>query len=518
MSNPFRRSSLAKGAVGINSFNTSPGPRGTEPLAIDTKVRATSQKHVNFASPPAIISPVSYASSPESTRQEFPSAFSSPNSSFPAPTDYSQAFASDPFAEQPDGEDDSAIEKAQENAKFNTAVVVDTTATVNVSKVDPVKDTLGRFSSGVRKPSTTQEFAAGAMDQGGSMKPTMDVDAFKRMLLTGERQSAASRGGVTQNAHTTTIQPVSDSSSNADSASISQHSLFETVPHTHEESPRTSEELDTREANEPRATPVPSSSVRRPPPPPKSRHGKPDKEATPQTGSIAKLDNFINSLTLTTSQSASSETASIPSPSIDQSPTSDRFAKPTVPESNKRTAPALPLARRKSQQPPSKPVLRRDSSSRQSVQGGFDLPPSPSAMTSTSKGPPPPPARRSTSTGERRPSLDVISVSETDSLSGQQITSDWSSVEAGPALTQIPSYLKRTSQAPPPPPPPPRRGRGSSRSSVDTQRPTMTALGMREISQGESNINRGSTGSRDILADLAALQREVDAARASAGP
>ena len=473
---------------------------------------------MNFASPPAIISPASYASSPESTRQEFPSAFSSPNSSFPAPTDYSQAFASDPFAEQPDGEDDIAIEKAQENAKVNTAIVVETTTTVNVSKHDAVTDTLGRFASGLRNPSTTQEFAAGAKDQGGLVKPTMDVDAFKRMLLTGERQSAASRVGVTPNAHTATVQPVSDSSSNADSASISQHSLFETVQPAHEESPRTSEELDTREANEPRATAGPSSSVRRPPPPPKSRHGKPDKEATPETGSIAKLDNFINSLTLPTSQSASSETASLTSPSIEQSPTSDRFAKPTVPESNKRTAPALPLARRKSQHPPSKPALTRSSSSRQSVLGGFDPPPSPSATTSTSKAPPPPPARRSTSTGERRPSLDTMPVSETDSLSGQQLSSDWSSAETGPALTQTPSYLKRTSQGPPPPLPPPRRGRGSSRSSVETQRPTLTTLGMTEVSQGEPNINRGSTGSRDILADLAALQREVDAARASAGP
>merc|ERR1711939_868054 len=498
MSNPFRRSSLAKGAVGSNSFNTSPGPRGTEPLAIDTKVRAASQKHVNFASPPAIISPASYASSPESTRQEFPSAFSSPTSSFPVPTDYSQAFATDPFAEQPDDEDDSAIEKAQENAKANTAIVVETTATVHVSRDDAVTDTLGRFASGLRKPSTTQEFAAGAKDQGGLVKSTMDVDAFKRMLLTGERQSAASRVSVTQNAHTATIQP--------------------TIPPTHEESPRTSEELDTREANEPRATAGPNSSVRRPPPPPKSRHGKPDKEATPETGPIAKLDTFINSLTLPASQSTSSATASITSPPIERSPTSDRFAKPTVPESNKRTAPALPLARRKLQQPPSKSSLTRSSSSRQSGHGGFDPPPSPSATTSTSKPPPPPPARRSTSTGERRDSLDVMPVSETDSLSGEQLTSDWSSVEAGSALTQTPSYPKRTSQGPPPPLPPPRRGRGSSRSSVETQRPTMTALGMTDVSQGDSNINRGSTGSRDILADLAALQREVDAARASAGP
>jgi hypothetical protein len=40
----------------------------------------------------------------------------------------------------------------------------------------------------------------------------------------------------------------------------------------------------------------------------------------------------------------------------------------------------------------------------------------------------------------------------------------------------------------------------------------MTATG-----ESDSNDRKGSADSRDILADLAALQREVDAARASAG-
>jgi hypothetical protein len=88
-------------------------------------------------------------------------------------------------------------------------------------------------------------------------------------------------------------------------------------------------------------------------------------------------------------------------------------------------------------------------------------------------------------------------------------------LEARPEMPHTPSYLKRLSQGLPPPPPPPRRGRGSSRSSIDTSRPSMASLGLSETGGSRSSTPRSDT--RDILADLAALQREVDAARAGAG-
>ncbi|KIW15063.1 hypothetical protein PV08_07850 [Exophiala spinifera] len=503
MSNPFRRSSLAKGAGGSNSSNTSPGPRGTEPLSIDTKVRTTSQKHVNFASPPAIISPISYSSSPESSRQDFPSNAPIQSSPLPAPTDYSHAFAIDPFAEQPGDGDDSAIEKALENARVNTAIV---TAPVVAPKINPdsaVKDTLARFASAPRGPSFGQHLDSRAKKENASSKAIMDVDAFKRMLLTG----SATPGEKAASSQPVSTQSVSDNSSSADSASISQHSLFEINPTTREESPRTSEELDMREHIEHRTTPGPSSSSKRPPPPPKSRRGKASKDATSDSGSMNKFDNFINSLSLPPKHDASSEMSSMRSPSSEQLDFGETSSNSYVPEASKRAAPPPPLTRRKSQQQPSKPLLTRSSSSRQSVLSDSDPPVSPQSTT-TPRAPPPPPSRRSASFGERRPSLDLASTSEIGSQSSQQ-----------PTPSQTPSYPKKSSQLPPPPLPPPRRGRGSSRSSVDTQRPSMLALGITDPlkSQDDSTEKHSSLGERDILADLAALQREVDAARASAG-
>lgn len=336
----------------------------------------------------------------------------------------------------------------------------------------------------------------------------MDVDAFKKMLLTGERGSSG---------QSTLIGPipVSDSGSSADTASISQQSIFETVPPTHE-SPRTSDDLDLNEADEQRARFGPSPESRRKPPPPKSRRGKPLRESGSEPGPTAKFDNFINSLSRPASRDVSSETPSLKSPTLDERPTSDRFASSSMPEAQKleaqkRVPPAPPLARRKSQQAANKPVLTRSSSSRYSVLSDHDAPPSPSSTNATSKAPPPPPTRRSTGTGECRPSLDVGSLPENASLED---------VGSRPGLAHTPSYLKRLSQgAAPPPVPPPRRGRGSSRSSIETARPSVATPGMTgELAGSDANLGRKSSEEpRDILADIAALQKEVDAARAGAG-
>lgn len=458
---------------------------------------------MNFASPPAIISPASYASSPESTRQEFPSTFPDQNSPLPAPTDYSHAFAIDPFAEQVEDGNDSAIEKALENARANTAIVAEPVTAPKINPHSAVKDTLARFASAPKRPSSVQQLDTRLKKENSSSKTTMDVDAFKRMLLTG----SATPGETTVPSQTVPSQSVSDNSSSADSASISQHSLFETNPATREESPRTSEELDTRDHIEQRTTSGPTSSSKRPPPPPKSRRGKATKDATSYSGSMNKFDNFINSLSLPPMHDASSNVSAMRSPSSEQRDFGEPSRNPPMPDASKRAAPPPPLTRRKSQQQPSKPILTRSSSSRQSVLSDSDPPTSPLGPTAP-RAPPPPPSRRSTSTGEGRPSLDLAASSETGSQLSQQ-----------PTPSQTPPYMKRASQLPPPPVPPPRRGRGSSRSSVDTQRPTMTTLGIENPMELQDNPADGhmNLGDRDILADLAALQREVDAARASAG-
>lgn len=465
-----------------------------------------SQKHVNFASPPAIpISPVSYPPSPESTRQEFFSTYPSPKSPLPLPTDYSQALASDPFAAELSDEGDGAIEQALANAKTNNEITTQTAPAPSISKEQAVKETLGRFASAPRRPVNNQP-SAGNKEHGGMLKSALDVDAFKRMLLTGDRGSNPSREGVGQGNQAGPI-PVSDSGSSADTASISQHSIFETVQSTHEESPRTSDELEGNEATAYRANLGTISERGERPPPPKTRRGKPLKDTAPDQGPTAKFDHFINSLSMPSSRNVSSEAPSLKSPKIDGSPLSDRSAGVEVSENQKKTPPAPPLARRKSQQAPQKPVLARSSSSRYSVISETDGPPSPSSTLAAKAPPPPPPARRSNSATDRRPSIEVASIPEDANIPYS---------EARPGLPQTPSYLKRMSQGlPPPPVPPPRRGRGSSRSSIETSRPSMDSLGITEAGGGGLSTGRGEQ--RDILADLAALQREVDAARAGTG-
>jgi len=323
------------------------------------------------------------------------------------------------------------------------------------------------------------------------------------MLLTGDRGPALRDTGA-QNSQAGPF-PVSDSGSSADTASISQHSIFETVQPTHDESPRTSDELDGNEVNAYRAGLGTIAERGEKPPPPKSRR-KPPREAWPEQGPTAKFDSFINSLSMPGSRNVSSEPPSLKSPTVDENYMSDRVTAAGASDTQKKTPPAPPLARRKSQQAPKKPVLTRSSSSRYSVFSETDGPPSPPSTNATSKAPPPPPARRSNSTNDRRPSVDVISIPEEP---------DVAHLDGRPVLPQTPSYLRRMSPSLPPPMPPPRRGRGSSRSSIESTRPSMASLGIAETGASSVSTHRGDP--RDILADLAALQREVDAARAGAG-
>ncbi|EXJ94667.1 hypothetical protein A1O1_03064 [Capronia coronata CBS 617.96] len=529
--NPFRqtnRSSL-KGSGGSSTPNVpSPDPRGinSTPLTVDTRVPSTSQKHVNFASPPAIpISPVSYPPSPESTRQDLSSPFPSPGATFtfPPPTDYVQALGTDPFAQEAsDGEDDAVIGVALENARVNTTITVSTTTPSQVSKEDAVRETLSRFASGPRRAPGGQP--SSVKEQSGSAKPTMDVDAFKRLLLTGERGAPSSvalaRDVMVQGGHPVPIQPVSDSGSSADTASISQHSIFEAVALPPDGSPRTSDDLDVHEANEQRVGFRAAPQSKKKPAPPKSRRGKPLIESGGEQGPTATFDHFIDSLTSRESRHISSENSRPIPPGADGSPTNENVTTAGGVEAHKRVPPPPPLARRKSHHAPGKPDLTRSSSAGHSVLTDGDTPSSPLSISSTHKLPPLPPARRSTHTGERRPSLDVAHgtpTTESASIHHAPYHGVTASPQPSPSLSDtIPPYTNRLSEAHPPPVPPPRRARGSSRSSVETQRPSMTALGLREQRGSNASTRRISTDPNDILADLAALQREVDAARASA--
>ncbi|KAI1757531.1 hypothetical protein F4782DRAFT_133256 [Xylaria castorea] len=114
-------------------------------------------------------------------------------------------------------------------------------------------------------------------------KGSLDVDSFKRLLLTGytnlpspAQTALDSAGNPSGAAHTLGALP--DGASATDTSSISKQSIFDAL----QETPRTSHEISESEAPGDRKgvlpssplTIVPSASTRKKPPPPSSRHGK----------------------------------------------------------------------------------------------------------------------------------------------------------------------------------------------------------------------------------------------------
>ncbi|KAI0107395.1 hypothetical protein F4776DRAFT_645035 [Hypoxylon sp. NC0597] len=124
-----------------------------------------------------------------------------------------------------------------------------------------------------------------ALATGTVTKSALDVDSFKRLLLTGYANipspSSTSGSGATGNTKIPTRPqaPVPDGASNTDASSVSRQSIFDAIL---QDTPRTSHEISEPEDPEERKSilptsplsPVPSASARKKPPPPNSRHGK----------------------------------------------------------------------------------------------------------------------------------------------------------------------------------------------------------------------------------------------------
>jgi hypothetical protein len=388
--------------------------------------------------------------------------------------------------------DDIAIEQALQNARTNSEIT-----TYKAVQRDAIKDTLSRFASGPRK------LQAGGPVSSSTSRPqrqTLDVDAFKRLLLTGDRAASS------QNAGNISSNVISDSSSSTDTASISQRSILETTSQAVDETPRSSIEVEAVGAENEKPT---VQEGKRKPPPPKPRYGKPINEhptavaAEPEPSpEVLQAPEFVAAL---------------------QTPTPVERANPmSGPEGGldssevKKRPPTPPLTRRKSQNKTgTRPNLTRNPSSKQSVDSISSEPLSPAGATPGKMPPPPPPMRRANSHASRKTSSDLPATLE-----------EGEDDDGGDAVS---ISSKRISLGPPPPVPPPRRNRGSSRSSMDSQRPSFAqggSTGSRRSSIEYSrpshagsesrNVSGASTSTNtaaDIMADLAALQREVDAAR-----
>ena len=406
--------------------------------------------------------------------------------------DYNDAIEVEPLLPPGHGdEDDIAIEQALQNARTNSEIT-----TYKAVQREAVKDTLSRFGSGPRKP------VAATLEQSKAQKPTLDVDAFKRLLLTGETESQPQ---ITPSL----AQSTSDTSSSADTASLSRRSILENLPQTIEETPRSSIEQDRSHDSSA------YQEGRRKPPPPKSRHGKRIKQ-------ITEDPNLVPTSMLQSDSISAIPPSQAPTHSVQVTDSVSQPLGGLDPSDVKKRPPTPPLSRRKStKQPTSRPSLGRSPSSRTSISSIAEAEASQASGSATPSkmAPPPPPLRRIDSHSSRKASAELpttMEEGEDDSAS----------------ISQFPQLSKRISLGAPPLPPP-RRNRGSSRTSVDSQRPSLGQLGLTGSARASGEYRRPSdasfenasksdnrsvpdaTNAMDILADLAALQREGDAARRS---
>lgn len=394
----------------------------------------------------------------------------------------------------------------------------------------------------------------------------MDVDAFKR-LMTGNPTRISTSGTPPISSHHSLVPD----GTSTDTSSVSKQSIFEAIPEVHAESPRTSHELSEQEGE--RYSSVQDFNTgRKKPPPPNSRHGKlikmelrddPGqlKDSSRPSSSSSKISqqfNYVSSSPLSRSQTDLNK----PLPAAPRRPSNelnqdeqesifDKEAAGKIPEPSspvspvyKKAPPPPPITRRHSQMA-SKNRNRSDSGGRLSPkleeETSSPLPPDPdrerSSSNSSSIVPTALPVRRPSSL--RSPSLMPPNASPSIA-SIENITSSPKTTppppppsrslstrkpNRPPSIISVESQKEPQKRSPAPPPPPPRQ-KGSSQNSMDnsvlypgdsahrsisSSRRTSDVLEHSETAEPE---NIAPPQSLDILADLSALQKEVEAAMA----
>ncbi|KAK2757945.1 hypothetical protein FQN54_004351 [Arachnomyces sp. PD_36] len=344
-------------------------------------------------------------------------------------------------------------------------------------------------------------------DSGGEAgRAALDVDSFKRLLLTGD---AGDRGSAT----------FGHKDDGLYAAATKYPDLDPTL-------------LPPGGARDISATPLNNSVAnsghkeRKKPPPPKTRHGKPIKvdelqtapspQPTPERSSSSLSASYTPPRQSSGSYSDTNKSQPVPPTEGASIPPTDSRTTQSPPEvlssvpPQFKKPPTPPLARRQSQLRSSKNSLTRSNSGRiaQPSTSGSNAAPS-------HKVPPPPPRRQDrtalTSSSESSSQHGVPS-------SGVDHGTEESTTQQTPSRTPSISSGKqhhRLQNIQPPRPPPPRRLRASSRSSADSANPVIPPAG--EIPKSTGQEGGGATtdtsNANDILADLSKLQREVDELR-----
>ncbi len=390
-------------------------------------------------------------------------------------------------------------------------------------------------------------------------RPHYDVDDFKRLLLKGETNTPGPTAAVPRPVSFQGQHGIGDSSSNTDTSSISRQSIFEPLSNQLQESPRTSHESSPAdEERQQLAGSPPFNLGKTKPAVPRPRHGKLVKPNTPQTVSFEDPTlSFFDSVTLPAGPTQklpgtpNEGSKPLPAPPIEmqtlvatnpdleipkRQPYSASSELQGIPNPQKRNPPAPPLSRRHSLRP--KPFVTSERSTPISEEGSLEsFPLSQSPPNTASKVPPPPPPRRAGQVRGESPSS-ISTTASAVAIQPQPRDDEPSTKSARPQPPTPPnrspslSAVKRQSTQPftgspsmAPPPPPRRRGSSASSYNYNPSRlsgnySTTATERMRSDSNASSisqlpmsSPTQSSPESRDVLADLSALQREVDELR-----
>lgn len=451
------------------------------------------------------------------------------------------------------------------------------TITIAESPANPFQETLATLE---RTEVTTRGTLSTATIAGpgrAAGRKSLDVEAFKRLLMTGSAgitdQTENTRSISTNPFRITTPLPTNvghttsdldDGGNSTKTSSISRQSTFETAQEVHLESPRTSDEVFDSDDDRRRVVSATTSvSDRKKPAPPDSRHGKLIKVELREDGTSTRRPHMTvapgkrSSSPVTWPRSRSPKDLNKPLPpapalaghesdreSIFDKEAAGKIPEPLSPSTSllRKTLPSPPLSRRSqvasnskpSQSPTEKlpPNIEEDRASLASRD-------EPVGQSTTNRAPPPPPRRPSTknssplafsaapapSSETDRPQSKFVSVP----LPPPTRTVSVKHSNRPPSVVSMDGISKRTSTVPPPPPPPRQRASsqnstkgpviapGSSPTSGDYLRQDADSArdGSVTPQPGETieRVNRSSPVANHILSDLTALQREVDELR-----
>ena len=273
-------------------------------------------------------------------------------------------------------------------------------------------------------------------------RATMDVDAFKQLLMTGK---APPPGVVSAPPTRSQFGLHGDSSSSTDTSSISRQSLFETLQEPHTETPRTSYERSASEDDDQMTLTGEVKKASKPkPPPPRPRHGKPVPPIPPKDTKeqrqpqVVSFDDFKPSF----------------EPTGFRSPTNINVQQ--VPLNMNKPLPSPPPAALADESPKVRPQIspQRSTTSLEETMG------TPAIQAAKRTPPPPPLSRRHSHMQRNNSSLSARPMSIASAVSIPEGERQPSPVQA--AAAEIPV----SKSAPPPVPPPRRSGTISSGTST----------------------------------------------------